>query len=189
METKQEYNARLRLYMKDRLIALKIRAIKYKGDVCMHCNQKYPYPCYDFHHLDPNEKEFVWGQLRNYKWEIIKNELDKCILLCANCHRLEHSNYTELTEKIVNWFETIENKKPKKDIVKKTFKKTKINWPTPEEIKILIWKKPIREVAKDLKVSDVAIHKYCKKHNIQKPPIGYWLKLVGLEGSDPSSTG
>lgn len=52
----------------------------------------------------------------------------------------------------------------------------KIDWPNNEELKILIWSMPIRDVAKQLGVSDVAIIKRCKKLNIERPKQGFWLK-------------
>lgn len=56
---------------------------------CYLCSEKYP-PCVmDFHHRDPEEKYKTIGALTtSYAWDTVKEELDKCILLCANCHRL-----------------------------------------------------------------------------------------------------
>jgi len=43
---------------------------------------------YDFHHSDPNKKETTIGSSRAF--ESMKKELDKCALICANCHRKLH---------------------------------------------------------------------------------------------------
>lgn len=40
----------------------------------------------------------------------------------------------------------------------------------------LVWSKPITHVAKDFALSDVAIHKICRKHGIPTPPLGWWAK-------------
>lgn len=67
---------------------LKLKSIQYKGGKCSCCGyDKYP-GVLDFHHVDPRTKEFSIGA-RGYtrSWEKIKQELDKCILVCANCHR------------------------------------------------------------------------------------------------------
>lgn len=40
----------------------------------------------------------------------------------------------------------------------------------------LVWSKPITHVAKDFALSDVAVHKICRKHNIPTPPLGWWAK-------------
>lgn len=48
--------------------------------------------------------------------------------------------------------------------------------PSQEELTRLVWEMPIRDVAKNLGVSDVAVHKRCKKYEIEKPPRGYWLR-------------
>lgn len=86
----KDYNRKMNEYMKERFIMLKKKAIAYKGGKCENCCTVLPYPCYDFHHVNPEEKEFAWNRLRNQKWETVQRELDKCQLLCANCHRLEH---------------------------------------------------------------------------------------------------
>jgi len=89
-QCKQCFNA----YVKVRWHKRKVEAIKYKGGVCIDCNQM-PHPgCMQFHHLDPSEKEFSWNKGRLRAWEAVKRELDKCVLLCANCHAIRHSNYT-----------------------------------------------------------------------------------------------
>ena len=68
----------------------KLRAIRYKGGKCQKCGYDKCISALEFHHRDPNEKEFEWGRLRGRKWEDVLKELDKCDLLCANCHREEH---------------------------------------------------------------------------------------------------
>lgn len=55
-------------------------------------------------------------------------------------------------------------------------RKTKIVWPTPEEMQKMIWEKPTIHLSKEMGVSDVAIAKFCKKYSILKPPTGYWLR-------------
>ncbi|GGE95322.1 hypothetical protein [Sphingomonas prati] len=40
----------------------------------------------------------------------------------------------------------------------------------------LVWSRPITHVAKDFRLSDVAIHKICRKHGIPTPPLGWWAK-------------
>ena len=80
-------------YCMSRWINRKIEAIKYKGNKCIDCNlENAPYCVYDFHHLDPDTKDYDWTKLRLRSIKSIKLELDKCVLLCANCHRLRHHN-------------------------------------------------------------------------------------------------
>jgi hypothetical protein len=66
-------------------------AIEYLGGKCRHCGYSENQAALEFHHRDPNEKEFTIGHVANKSWEFIKKELDKCDLLCSNCHRIEHS--------------------------------------------------------------------------------------------------
>ena len=59
--------------------------------VCEECG--YSHKCwaaFDLHHLDMREKEFTISHYSYKPWEDIKDEVDKCILLCATCHRIEH---------------------------------------------------------------------------------------------------
>ena len=60
---------------------------------CLKCGEEHP-ACLDFHHED--EKEAGVTELvsrRNTSKERIKQEIKKCKVLCANCHRKEHSEY------------------------------------------------------------------------------------------------
>jgi len=74
-----------------RWIDKKKRAVVYKGSYCTHCGKDYPYPAMHFHHRDPLTKDCNWVQLRLRSWSKITEELDKCDLLCANCHAIHHS--------------------------------------------------------------------------------------------------
>lgn len=51
----------------------------------------------DFHHLDPSQKDLEVSTLVShaYSKESILNEIEKCICLCANCHRITHAEEKE----------------------------------------------------------------------------------------------
>jgi len=66
------------------------RAVDYKGGICEKCGRRYHPICYDFHHTNPDEKEYQISTIMLYSWQRIKEEIDKCQLLCANCHAEEH---------------------------------------------------------------------------------------------------
>lgn len=48
--------------------------------------------------------------------------------------------------------------------------------PSLEELQRLVWKKPVWDIAEEFGVSDAAVHKRCKRYDIEKPPRGYWLR-------------
>lgn len=80
---------------KIRRLLCKNRAILLKGKKCEECGYiltNYNSASFEFHHKF-GEKDFVIGSAMNRKWEYVKKELDKCILLCSNCHRIHHSDY------------------------------------------------------------------------------------------------
>lgn len=55
--------------------------------------------CLDLHHLDPSKKEyFISKVLLTASKTKIQKEIDKCIVLCSNCHRKVHSGRIKLTE-------------------------------------------------------------------------------------------
>lgn len=57
---------------------------------CSLCPEADP-DCLDLHHLDPNEKDVNIGDVvRYWSWERLTKEINKCIILCSNCHRKVH---------------------------------------------------------------------------------------------------
>lgn len=73
---------------------VKIKLVEYKGDKCELCGYNKCITSLDFHHKDPKEKDFsVSG--RTLSFEKLKNEVDKCILVCRNCHGEIHYNIEE----------------------------------------------------------------------------------------------
>jgi predicted HNH restriction endonuclease len=70
----------------------KLRSIEYLGGKCSGCQGVFVPSVYDFHHIDTSQKEADPGSLMGCNWERIKRELDRCVLLCANCHRIVHAN-------------------------------------------------------------------------------------------------
>lgn len=76
-------------YQKKYSKKIKQQCIEYKGGCCSRCGYNKCSTALEFHHLDPSQKEFGITS-RNVKWETLKVELDKCILVCANCHREIH---------------------------------------------------------------------------------------------------
>ena len=56
---------------------------------CENCNEK-RWWVLDFHHIDKSTKDFNIAQTRGYSWKKLMNEISKCKVLCANCHRDLH---------------------------------------------------------------------------------------------------
>lgn len=91
---KRTYNDR-RQYIIDavakRRKLIRMKAIKLAGGKCAKCGyNKYP-EVLEFHHKDPSKKDFnisMKGHCRS--WKRVSNEIKKCVLLCANCHREVH---------------------------------------------------------------------------------------------------
>lgn len=88
-------------------VAKKLKCIRYKGGFCLVCGMdltKRPWLAH-FHHRDPSDKSLgIMAALgSSYGLFVVKNELDKCELLCGHCHAEKHfdvSSFAELQSKI-----------------------------------------------------------------------------------------
>ena len=76
---------------KIRRFRAKAAAIKYLGGGCSKCGWSGNQAALQFHHTKSQEKDFNIGNVANKSWDSIKKELQKCVLLCANCHTIHHS--------------------------------------------------------------------------------------------------
>ena len=241
---------------------LKILAIDYKGGKCVQCGYNKCSRSLDFHHLDPNKKDFAISQSGDtISFARIKLEIDKCILVCKNCHGEIHSKEIEnkiqeqkeyiksVSRYVVNLSSEINcltcNKvkrifnsqlrsknfcsrdckikyfysygwpedneilsmskeltipeisgkinKSKSSIYDRLAKlkdgnnnpqvvyRNKINWPTDDELMLMVWQKPRTIIAKEFGVSDNAVIKRCNLRNIKMPGRGYWQKIKSVE--------
>lgn len=68
----------------------KLQAIAYLGGSCCKCGYNKSPRALSFHHKDPKTKSFGVSGNHCRSWEQVKKELDKCELLCANCHAELH---------------------------------------------------------------------------------------------------
>lgn len=83
-----EYRDRQKAKQAERRKQRKLEAVSLFGDKCHDCEGTYHPSVYDFHHLDPSVKEkHPSVALSRLDW---KEELEKCVMLCANCHRIRH---------------------------------------------------------------------------------------------------
>ena len=79
-----------------RRYTIKAQAVEYKAGQREICGYDKCIDALEFHHLNPEEKDFGIG-CKGYtrSWEKVKNELDKCIMICSNCHREIHAKEHE----------------------------------------------------------------------------------------------
>ena len=96
---------------KERALSRKLELIRLKGGKCEKCGYDKNISALEFHHLDPNAKKFNLDsrKLSNTTRDKILEELDKCILVCANCHRELHNPKLD-NENIENLLAEMESK-------------------------------------------------------------------------------
>lgn len=85
-----------RCYQRVKRWQKKKRLVEYKGGECERCGVTPEYiAAFDFHHRDPDEKSFNVGMQINRAEDVLREEVDKCDLLCANCHREVEQGFHE----------------------------------------------------------------------------------------------
>jgi hypothetical protein len=158
---------------------IKIMSVQYKGGCCEMCGYNKCMSGLSFHHKDPNEKDFGISSRGTRSWNRTKKELDKCTLLCNNCHAEIHEalfeqNNPKLHKRLSDF---ISKKEPKfckcgQKISSKSktcnncrIRETKINWPSVSELKSMVKKSSYVGVGKILGVSDNAIRKRIRNHS------------------------
>lgn len=78
-------------YKQRRYEVIKEILVKLLGGKCSKCDNSYPLSVYDFHHVDPAKKKYSVGwAITNISAKNLAIEVSKCVLLCANCHRIDH---------------------------------------------------------------------------------------------------
>jgi 5-methylcytosine-specific restriction endonuclease McrA len=65
---------------------IKEKAIELMGGKCQICGYDRYQGALDFHHVDPATKSFGIGNGHSRSWDRVKEELAKCVSVCANCH-------------------------------------------------------------------------------------------------------
>jgi hypothetical protein len=79
--------------------AFKAKCVEYLGGCCIVCGFNKYNSALDFHHINSEEKDFmITSTTQMSDWEMIRMELNKCVLLCSNCHRGVHSKDIVLEE-------------------------------------------------------------------------------------------
>jgi hypothetical protein len=79
----------------------KLKAVEFAGGKCCMCGYNKCVEALDFHHLDPSSKRVgprAGGTLMHQGWSFVLEEIKKCILVCANCHREIHFGLVDLSQ-------------------------------------------------------------------------------------------
>lgn len=188
-EYQKERNRRksIRYYEQDKSrtsgyrIRLKKKLIEYKGGKCERCGYQKDVPgAFVFHHRDPKEKSF---QIAQYKGglKMLKKEVDKCDLLCANCHAEVHDEERredrlriekEHNDRFLNFRECLSChnffkpiKRTQKHCGMECRRKVK-NRPSKKGLKTLIENLSWVKIGEKYGVSDNAVRKWARKYEL-----------------------
>lgn len=93
---------KIKTQVKNRNKSYALKNQEWKSNLfCVSCGENET-SCLDFHHLDPNTKENIISEmLRNNSLAAVMREAEKCVVVCANCHRKIHAGVLLLSIKDV----------------------------------------------------------------------------------------
>ena len=181
-------------YIKTHRQLTKSRVVYILGNKCAICGlEDECLNIYDFHHINPDEKDFTISDGAFCgSWEKLVEELKKGTLLCSNCHRRVHANlenYNLESSFIQERADEISNQIKDLKTHKLTFCKDcgaiitsgaercsecnsttrrVVERPSREELKKLIRIKPFTQIALDYKLTDNAIRKWCDNYKLPR---------------------
>jgi hypothetical protein len=139
------------------------------GGKCACCGLVDDPIAYDFHHINPDEKDFTIAKLAR-SWEKVVQEAVKCVMLCAICHRKLHANLITLPDNVMKFDESfipsslIKKKSPKVKIIRKP--RALQNRPSNEELSEFLKTHSTREAARFYKAGKTTIYRWsleCKR--------------------------
>lgn len=173
MTKESEYKFRFKRRKKE-------EAIKAFGGKCQLCGYNKCMGAMDFHHIMGEKKVDPSFAIIQWKWDRVKEELDKCILLCSNCHREIHYNQTlshELLKLKRPWFQKecplckqkFDSKNPEQIYCSspcQRISQRKTQHPSKEELKALMETTSWVQLGKMFGVSDNAVRKWAKKYGL-----------------------
>ena len=173
----------------------KLNLIKVCGNQCNICGYNRAISALEFHHINPEEKEYGLASMGNcHQLEKDLEEVKKCILVCSNCHREIHEGFYTKNELFLKKIylddianELINDRNSKleekhyycpscgKEITRNAHlcnecanknKRIIKERPTREELKQLIRTTPFTRIGQQFRVTDNAIRKWCKVENL-----------------------
>ena len=158
----------------------KLFAVEAFGGKCQICGYNKCVNSLTFHHIDSeNKKESPSYIIMRWSWENAKKELEKCILICSNCHGEIHYKILDIDLKkfIKPWVNKtclqckrkFDTKNIEQIFCSETCKQIysrKSERPIKEDLKDLIESKSFLEIGRMYKVSDNAIRKWCKSYGL-----------------------
>ena len=178
-------------YVKNSRERLKKRMIYVMGDECQVCGYSKCITALEFHHINPEQKTFSLSTNANLGWDKACNELMKCTLVCANCHREIEAGLIESPKCSFNFERAEEITQTIKDL--KTHKiyyckncgkeigkeaihcpecshlaRRTVDRPSRSELKNLIRSLPFTQIGKQYGVTDNAIRKWCDAYSLPR---------------------
>lgn len=171
----------------------KQRLVNALGGKCCLCGYNKCLSALQFHHTDPNQKDFAISDNAHMAFEKALEEAKKCILVCANCHREIHAGLietlpaTSYNEELANIErEELQKLKTKKifycvdcgkqisygatrcaECVKK-YKRSGQERPNREQLKNMIRVLPFTQIGKQYNVTDNAVRKWCDAYDLPR---------------------
>tara|TARA_Y100000310_G_C20423655_1_gene687901 strand:+ start:248 stop:823 length:576 start_codon:yes stop_codon:yes gene_type:complete len=171
----------------------KQKAVDFFGGKCQLCGYNKCISALEFHHEKEKNKKYSPSYvILRWKWEKALKELEKCILVCANCHREIHYGMYKVEDVKRNILTTLTKKCPICQEEFKTKRATqkfcsskcssiscrKVDRPSKKELEVQVREMPIVKIGQKYGVLDNTVRKWCKKYNINTKIYGrgYWQK-------------
>ena len=140
-------------------IGFKERVVQYLGGRCSRCGYSRCVHVLHAHHKDPTAKLFSVSGSHCRRWDLVRTELDKCELLCANCHGEEHAKKS---------WGTLYKERPTLP------ERYEVAWPNKSHLKKMVETMPMTAIARKIGVSDRAVAKHLEKVGIPHKTRGEW---------------